>query len=72
MRKVTLIIFMTALLMPVTMIGCSDTGSAGVAPAGVEGPRPPDMPPGAADAMKNSLKAKPKKSARGQSGQVPH
>ena len=73
MRKMTIIFLVTALLIPMTLIGCSESSTAGIAPAGVEGPRPPDMPPGAADAMKNSLKAKPTKKARkGQSGQVPH
>ena len=73
MRKTTIAILMIALLIPMTMIGCSETGSAGTRPDGEQGPRPPDMPAGAADAMKNSLKLKPgKKASRGQSGQVPH
>jgi hypothetical protein len=73
MRKMTIILLMTALLIPLTLIGCSESTTAGIAPAGVEGPRPPEMPPGAADAMKNSLKLKPsKKATKGQSGQVPH
>jgi hypothetical protein len=73
MRKMTIILLMTALLIPMSLIGCSESGTAGIAPAGVEGPHPPEMPPGAADAMKNSLKLKPsKKATKGQSGQVPH
>ena len=74
MRKVKIAILMGALLMPMALVGCSDTGTAGTAPAGAqEGPRPPEMPTGASDAMKKSLAQKPTKKARaGQSGQVPH
>jgi hypothetical protein len=73
MRKITITLLVVALLIPMTMIGCSEAGSAGTRSDGEQGPRPPDMPAGASDAMKNSLKLKPsKKASRGQSGQVPH
>jgi hypothetical protein len=69
-----LMVMMGAVFVAGGVIGCSDGNAPPPVLAGATmGPQRPNLPNGGAEAMKNSLKARPRTAPKaGQRGQVPH